>query len=124
MSSLDCPSCGNALVVDALTGEPRPCAECGALAEVDESGKLLPNPEHQSNINRQKYFEIATVIIMIIVGFGYFAISNSSPGIGSTATEDLAAILRSENFDHSGTTVISQEFRQFDLQRDILTITI
>ena len=94
------------------------------MAAVDESGKLIPEADHQTNINRQKYFEIATVIIMIIVGFGYFAISSGRAGIevtGSTSATDLGAILRSENFEQlESETILGQTFDRYRVQNGLL----
>jgi len=94
------------------------------VTTLDEEGKLIPNPEHQVNINRQKFFEIATVIVMIFVGFGYFAISNksiSSQGNGSTTITNLEAILNSEDFEQlDSSTVLNHTFRNYTKKDAIL----
>lgn len=128
MTSINCPSCGRELVVDVLTGEPRPCPQCGSVATVDESGRLVPDAEHRININRQKFFEIATIIVLIIVGFGYFAISTgrTAPrGNGSTTVTNLSAILLAENFEQRDTsTAFRRRFHSFHAQDGILRTTI
>jgi hypothetical protein len=128
LEPIHCPSCGTALAVDVFTKEPRPCTECGAIPTLDDSGRLIPDAEHQNSINRQKYFEIATVITIIIVGFGYFAISiGRTPGgdVGSTTIENLGAILRSEGFEGSqASTALDREFTGFVKQGKILRTTI
>lgn len=37
----------------------------------------LPTPEHQRKITGNKWFEVITVVLMIVVGFGYLAWRNS-----------------------------------------------
>lgn len=128
MTNINCPSCGHELAVDVLTKEPRPCPQCGSVATVDETGRLIPDAEHQGNINRQKFFEIATVIVLIIVGFGYFAISNGrtfNQASGSTTTPDLSAILRSENFvSEDAFNALGKTVHSFHAQGDLLYTSI
>jgi hypothetical protein len=128
VTTINCPSCGTEIPVDVLTGEPRPCKKCGAVATVDESGRLIPDADHQNNINRQKFFEIAAVIVMILVGFGYFAISNDGTGsgvAGSTSSADLGAILRAEEFKELGqASALNQTFDQFRAQAGILQTSV
>ncbi len=128
MTSINCPSCGHELAFDVLSGEPRPCSQCGAVPEVDESGRLVPDAEHQLNISRQKFFEVSAVVVMIIVGFGYFAISKGrteANATGSTTVTDLSAILRAENFEErDSSTALDQTFHQFLLGNAILQTSV
>ena len=95
---ITCPVCGSELTLRAAA--PGPCVSCGVVLTVDESGQLVPDETYQEGINKQKYFEIATVIILILVGFGYFAISTSEQGMGEqlrTAT-DIQAVLTENGY--------------------------
>jgi hypothetical protein len=101
VSALNCPSCGTQLTFDVFSGEPRPCTNCGARAAVNETGTINQDPEHQQNINRQKYFEIATVIILILVGFGYLSISTGqtpAANDGSAKIHDLVDIVEGMDY--------------------------
>lgn len=128
MNSIQCPSCGEALTFDVLSGEPRPCAKCGAVPAVDESGKILRDPDHQQSINRQKYFEIATVITLIIVGFGYLAISigrRPDAGDGTATISNHTAILLSDGYEQvESTRAMDQRFHSFRLQDETLLTSI
>lgn len=128
MNSIQCPSCGEPLAFDVLSGEPRPCAKCGAVPPVDENGKILRDADQQQTINRQKYFEIATVIILIIVGFGYLAISTGrSPdaGDGTTTITNHTAILLSDGYDQAESTrAMGQRFHSFRLRGDTLLTSV
>jgi hypothetical protein len=124
-NTINCPTCGHQLIVDVLTNETMPCPECGTVATTNDSGRLIPDPTHQTNINRQKFFEIATVIVLIFVGFGYFAISSggAARGAGSTALHDLAAILESENFTHlQDSNALGQTFHSYTTELNTLQI--
>lgn len=101
MSDVDCPNCGTALNFDVLTGEPRPCPNCGTSPPVDEKGHIVASDEHSQNLRNQKFFEVATVITLILVGFGYLAISiNQRPieGDGTSTLTNLASIVSSVDF--------------------------
>jgi hypothetical protein len=126
---MTCPQCGAPLNIDVLTREPRPCKECGATYSLNSEERPQPEPEHQQSINRQKYFEIAAVIIMIIVGFGYLALSinareSAGTGVSGTAA-DMPSILAKQGYKDEGTTtILDQRFDTFTQQSGILRTTV
>lgn len=86
MNETTCPSCGHPMPVDALTGEARPCTRCGSTRGMS-SEKPVPDPEHQQRIKKSKGFEIAAVVVMILVGLTFVSIR------GGTSTDDTSASL-------------------------------
>jgi hypothetical protein len=128
LSHMTCPQCGAALYIDVLTREPRPCTACGATYSLDSPERPQPDVEHQQTINRQKYFEIAAVMIMILVGFGYLALSiNNREARDATEalSHDLSSILEVEGYEAKGTSNIQgQRFETFIHQSAVLRTTI
>lgn len=101
MSEINCSVCGAALSFDVFTGEPRPCPNCGTKPPVNAEGHIVASDEHQQNLRNQKYFEVATVIILILVGFGYLAISIGNrpiAGDGTSTLANLASVVGSVDF--------------------------
>ena len=126
---MTCPQCGAPLNIDVLTREPRPCTECGATYSLDSAERPQPEAEHQQTINRQKYFEIASVIIMILVGFGYLALSINNRESASTSVsgtvEDMPSVLTTQGYTAEGTTtILDQRFDTFTHQGGILRTTV
>lgn len=128
MSHMTCPQCGAPLNIDVLTREPRPCAQCGTEYSLDSEMRPKPDAELQQTINRQKYFEIAAVVIMILVGFGYLAIStNKSQTAASNQASptDLASMLTTQGFQEAiPSTILGQEFQTYTQQNEILQTTV
>lgn len=128
MSGIPCPSCGEALTFDVLSGEPMACASCGVKPAVDQQGHFVPGEAHQLKLNRQKYFEIATVITLILVGFGYLAISignQPNAGDGTTTISNQTSILLSANFDQQESVrAMDRRFDSFSKQGDTLLTTV
>ena len=128
MTQMTCPQCGAALSIDLLTREPRPCSTCGTIFSLDSPDRPNPDPDHQQSINRQKYFEIAAVIIMIIVGFGYLAISTgidqNSASTHQTKAQ-LSSILTEQGFQSTDSpTIQGQSFQTFTQQGELLRTTV
>ncbi len=88
----------------------------------------MPDEDHQQKINRQKYFEIASVIILILVGFGYMAISsgrNAAPGDGTSTIANLSALIEGQGFQVLGSSMaLTREFHGFSEQGDILNTSV
>lgn len=125
MSAVDCPSCGTALTFDVLSGEPRPCSSCGAMPAVGDDGRLLPGVEHDKKLRNQKYFEVATVITLILVGFGYLAISigqRPNAGDGTSTVQNLANIVSSVDFvENEATLAADHRFHTWTREDDLYT---
>ena len=123
MSDATCPSCGYPLQTDVLSGEIRPCSRCGSVREMP-SEKPAPDPEHQHRINRQKGFEIGTVIILIVVGVGYFAIRNRVPQgrvDGPVTMSSVSNIVFAHDFEPTGeSSILSHRFRSYSREEPIL----
>ena len=123
MSDMNCPTCGNPLQADVLSGEIRPCSRCGSVRE-----KPAPDPEHQHRINKQKGFEIATIIVLVIVGVGYFAISNRPPagqGDGPNTVAKLLQIVTSHDYTSEGESLIlGRKFHSYRRQEGVFQSTI
>ncbi|PCJ65717.1 MAG: hypothetical protein COA73_02130 [Candidatus Hydrogenedentota bacterium] len=92
MTEPTCPQCGSKLKTNALTSEYLPCSNCGSVTQGNLDNPE-PDPEHQGRINKQKLFESGTVIVLIILGLGYFSISNRDPKLtsGTIATVPMVA---------------------------------
>lgn len=123
MSDVVCPSCGNPLQTDALSGEIRPCSRCGSVRGMP-SEKPVPDPEHQHRIKRQKIFEIGAVMVMIVVGVGYFAISNrasQSRTVGPITMSSFSNIVFANDFEATGdTSILGHRFRSYSREEPIL----
>ncbi len=128
MTNMVCPQCGNALNIDVLTREPRPCGQCGTVFSLDSNEKPNPDPTHQHAINRQKYFEIAAVVIMILVGFGYLALSTSKTQVANphqVAATDVSSAVLKAGFEETDTaSILGQQFTTYTRQTGILHTTI
>lgn len=59
----------------------------------------LPTPEHQRKIARNKWFEVVTVMLMIVVGFGYLAWRNSGRAASFNAAQTLEASISAVKAD-------------------------
>lgn len=128
MTQMTCPQCGAALNIDILTREPRPCTECGTTFSLDSSDRPQPDAEHQQNINRQKYFEIAAVIVMILVGFGYMALSTGK-GLKVTSIQNssssLSATLTENGYTYTQSIGLrGQQFQTYTQQKGVLQTTV
>jgi hypothetical protein len=89
----ECPHCGHPLTRDVLTGELRPCTNCGSMiGSINEKAEF--EPEHQERIRKQKMFEIGIVVILIVVGVVYLSTFSKQP-LGSTAQNTTAEEFRS-----------------------------
>ncbi len=88
------------------------------------SDKPAPDPEHQHRINRQKGFEIGTVIILIAVGVGYFAISNrASQGRadGPITMSSVSNVVFAHDFEPTGeSSILDRRFLSFSREEPIL----
>ncbi|MCC6153742.1 MAG: hypothetical protein IT367_08295 [Candidatus Hydrogenedentes bacterium] len=62
-------------------------------------GLPLPTPEHQRKITRNKWFEVITVILMIVIGFGYLAWRNSGTVPPANASNTLQAAITAVKAD-------------------------
>ena len=83
----------------------------------------LPTAEHQQKITRQKWFEIITVILLILAGTGFLAWRNNHThthlDANSTITESGEA-LESAGFEAEGTTsILNRQFATFHEKLDI-----
>ena len=92
------------------------------------SEKPAPDPKHQRRIDKQKGFEIAAVIVTIIVGLGYFALSNRAPagqGDGSDTVANLLHIITSNGYASEGESLIlGKKFHSYRRQDGVLQNTI
>ena len=58
-----------------------------------------PTPEHRRKITRNKWFEVITVILMIVIGFGYLAWRNSGTVPPENASKSLDASITAVKAD-------------------------
>lgn len=127
MSEANCPNCGYPLQADVLSGEIRPCSRCGSVREMP-SEKPAPDPEHQHRINKQKGFEIAAVIVTIIVGVGFFAIRNRAPagqGNGSDTAANMLYLVDGHDFSSEGESfILGKKFQSYRRQEGVFQSTI
>lgn len=126
MISMTCPQCGAELAIDVLTREPRPCGACGVVFSLESSERPQPEAEHQHAINGQKYFEIAAVIVMILVGFGYLAISNGQESVATPISQgDYPSLLSEHGFRAvDSTTLQGLSFETFQRDQGLLRSTV
>lgn len=99
---------------------------------VPPSGPLpLPTPEHQRKISRNKWFEVVTVILMIVIGFGYLAWRNSGTAAPANASKSLETAITAVKADGatqlSSTTIgnrimtsLSKKLAGFDCNIELL----
>ena len=94
-------------------------------------GLPLPTPEHQRKITRNKWFEVVTVMLMIVIGFGYLAWRNSGRAASFNAAQTLEASISAMKEDGatqlSSTTIgnrtmasLSKKLAGFDCNVELL----
>lgn len=78
----------------------------------------LPTPEHQKKITREKWFEIVTVISVILAGTAFLAWRNyASQSVLNPARsldDAKAAVIAAGYAEGSTTTLLQREFHTFD----------
>lgn len=68
-----------------------------------------PTPEHRRKITRNKWFEVTTVILMIVIGFGYLAWRNSGtvpPANASKSLETSIAAVKADGATQLTSTTV------------------
>lgn len=86
-----------------------------------------PTPEHQQKITRQKWFEIATVIGLIVLGAGILAwrqAENRRPEPSTTLPDAAKAVEAAGYAAKAGGTAFGQQFLSFEKPLDDFRCTV
>ncbi|MCC6143056.1 MAG: hypothetical protein IT368_04530, partial [Candidatus Hydrogenedentes bacterium] len=81
-----------------------------------QHGIPVPTPDHQRRITRQKWFEVATVVVLIVGGVAWLAWRSSSPATesGPASLSAAAQALLAEGLQERGNERLHDlEFREF-----------
>jgi len=121
--SNECPHCGHSLTRDVLTGELRPCTNCGSMiGSINEKAEF--EPEHLDRLRKQKIFEIGIVVTLIVVGVVYLSTFAKQPIGESARSTDVAeydSVIESRGYAHvSDISAGGKAIRSFRLRLDTI----
>lgn len=120
---MNCPKCGQPLVADALTGEWRSCPECGPTTGKSAAFEVAKSLTIGGD-SRRRRFEAGVVVVMIIVGVGYYMItsrSSSKAFSGETSIHDLAVHVEAEGLSFVGpSSVFNRQVLSYHRDAELL----